>query len=531
LDEKEKHFLFDDLLTKGVELLKKYPELLEKYQKKMKVIILDESQDTAKILLDYIDLFISEKTKVTVFGDLKQSIYIYNGSDPRTLINFSIKHNLEVMNLNRTFRFGQNLADLSWKIVERMNLIENKYKNSTESQKENTDISLYNNVGFFNVNHICDSIESLIKKGIEKEKIAILYRFNKQSIPFQQELTKRGIKFFVSGNSFLNRKEIKVLLSIIYLMEDFEWEEFKTLSSNLGIGIDTGVIDCIHKFLGDVSEVNIYDVLEIIKVSKIVGLGKIRKKNLEDLLIKFEKVRDITRENDIENFFEKISYIFDFQNLYFMNGINKEGISEYEERLDFIRCFDSMFSSSNLRDPIKFVESLQLDKTDDEEDEKSKKEGRVFLGTYHSSKGMSIPYLHLILDNLYCYSNDEESIQEEHYVLYVGVTRAANSLKIYSIQDASNFPYFFLFEDSSLIKRFEENESFEDSKSFSYKHVDLLRSPIKIIPHIISKETDKALLLDFSGKRKAMWCPKSCIGKDDENNFYIEKWLAEQNSI
>ncbi|WP_271812821.1 UvrD-helicase domain-containing protein [Clostridium beijerinckii] len=80
----------DDVLFFSYQLIKKYPFILEILQAKYPYFFVDEFQDTNPIQVELLKMIGNKETIIGIIGDYAQSIYGFQGSDPKQFKNFSL---------------------------------------------------------------------------------------------------------------------------------------------------------------------------------------------------------------------------------------------------------------------------------------------------------------------------------------------------------------------------------------------------------------------------------------------------------
>jgi len=527
-------------------------------------ILVHNCQDTSILQIQFLDMFITNKTKLIFIGDVKQTLYRFNYADPYYIMDYCKSKNINILGLTTTFRFGNSINKYANIITDKM-IIPEEYKLKTNILENNKDIVKY--MEDIDVKKIVDDIEYKIHCGEKLDAMGILYRYNKQSLDFQKELTLRKIPFYVAGNSFLNRVEIKLCLSIVELLRKYDLQTTKYVFNKLSnTYIDIGTLLLIDEvYMEGNDSGNILDFLECGLSKKIKKIGKYRKQSLSKILSYFKEVNNILNSNKFS--FSAIAVIFDFDNLKFMEGETKEGISNIIEKNEFIKYLDSIYIDFIDKDKTiyDFIASLKLNFSNSDDEDKMK--DKVLLSTIHGSKGMTIPYTYLLLQNFYnetfypdirkydfnkLKNEDIENLykkycEDEYFVLYVAVTRAKKELHIIpeNINSVESKPYYFLFDKEFKPIRNEGvndnniniNKSIDESNKIIYNNSafekytssDINRKDFCIGSDVeIVRETEKAV--NFKISNYNFWCPKKDF-KYCNNKIYISFWLINTNEI
>ncbi|CAI4220002.1 unnamed protein product [Parascedosporium putredinis] len=106
---------YDDLLVKGVELLRAHPECVKNVQS----VLIDEYQDTNGVQYELMKLFASAQRRITVVGDPDQSIYGWRSAEIRNLHRlleeFPRTHEIA---LEDNYRSSQLILDASLQVIQ-----------------------------------------------------------------------------------------------------------------------------------------------------------------------------------------------------------------------------------------------------------------------------------------------------------------------------------------------------------------------------------------------------------------------------
>ena len=209
---------FDDLLLFPYELFKKNEKILKKWQQQFDYILVDEAQDTNKIQFDLIKMLSSNNGNVTLIGDDFQSIYGWRGAQMQNFLNVKEhRKDIKMFKLQTNYRSKPHIVNAGNAVIKNN---KNQYEKTIVAHREgNEKITIFcHNT---EMDEAANTIE-LIKQMKEKEKlksrgqVAILYRTNAQSGPFESLLIQEGIPYKIWGAfKFFERREIKDILAYL----------------------------------------------------------------------------------------------------------------------------------------------------------------------------------------------------------------------------------------------------------------------------------------------------------------------------
>ncbi|MDH4028928.1 MAG: UvrD-helicase domain-containing protein, partial [Nitrospirota bacterium] len=213
---------FDDLLILTLRLFMEHPAVLEKYREKFRYIMIDEYQDTNRVQYNFIKLLAGKRKNLCVVGDDDQSIYGWRGADISNILDFEKDFPGTV-----TIRLEQNYRSFGHILNAANGVIKNNRKRMEKSLW--TDRGEGPKVNVFKASDTEDEAEwvadriSMLKddKNIPYEDIAVIYRANIFSKPFEEALRGKRIPYsVVGGTSYFERKEIMDLAAYLKIISN-----------------------------------------------------------------------------------------------------------------------------------------------------------------------------------------------------------------------------------------------------------------------------------------------------------------------
>jgi DNA helicase-2/ATP-dependent DNA helicase PcrA len=207
---------FDDLLIETVRLLVERPDVREKWRGRFRHIFVDEYQDTNVIQYRLIKLLANEERNVCVVGDDWQSIYSWRGADFTNILNFERDFpGAKVIKLEQNYRSTGNILRASQQMIEK--------------NRQRTEKTLFTEAGDgkpIEVKSLPDEtmeanyvVSTLMGMGRPYGDFAVLYRTNAQSYAFERALINFRVPYkLVGGVRFYDRREIKDLLAYLKVM-------------------------------------------------------------------------------------------------------------------------------------------------------------------------------------------------------------------------------------------------------------------------------------------------------------------------
>lgn len=429
---------FDDLIMKTLELFKQVPEVLQFYQDKFKYIHVDEYQDTNTAQYELVNLLSAKYNNLCVVGDSDQSIYRWRGADIGNILSFEKDYkNAEVIMLEQNYRSTKRILQAANDVITN-----NKTRYDKELRTDNVDgdpIHVYSASdekaeSQFVVGKI---IELQKEEGLRLDQFAVLYRTNAQSRVIEEYLVKSNIDYtIIGGTKFYERKEIKDLLSYLRLIANNEDDlALARVINEPKRGIGATSFEKMARF-AIAQDRSIFDSLQELDFMGLTGRAANETAKFREMMIGFTKMQQFLSVSElVEEVLEKTGYRAMYQN---------EKTIEAETRLENIEEFLSVTKSfeegaeDEDKSLVAFLTDLALiadiDSLDEEENKNAEK---VVLMTMHGSKGLEYPVVFIIgmEENVFPHSrsmDDDEEMEEERRLAYVGITRAERRLYLTS---------------------------------------------------------------------------------------------------
>lgn len=437
---------FDDMLMLSVNLMKQNEQVRHNYKERFKHILVDEFQDTNKTQYEFIRLLFDEEKalrpdcSLCAVGDVDQSIYSWRGADYKIILNFQKDYrNSKLIKLEQNYRSTGTILNAANEVIQ--NNTERLDKNLYSTKGDGDKISLFEAESDFDESsYVARKIKSLHdSSGINYEDIAVLYRTNAQSRSIEEALMSNNTPYkIVGGLRFYERKEIKDIIAYLKLI--YNKNDNQSLRRVINIpkrGIGDTTLKKIFA-LADEKEVSAFKIIENINdypefTSRVSGV-LLNFANLINSLIEKQKNYDLSefvpmvledtgylRELKLEDTVENQSRIENLQE--FVNVIKEFEADDFEVDVE-----EDLGVLGNFLSQVALVSDV---------DEVKDEEKSVTLMTLHAAKGLEFPVVFLVglEEGLFpgskavnsMYENKSE-LEEERRLMYVGITRAKETL-------------------------------------------------------------------------------------------------------
>lgn len=429
---------FDDLILIPVHLFQANPDVLTRWQRKIRYLLVDEYQDTNSSQYLLVKQLVGSSGALTVVGDDDQSIYAWRGARPE---NMSLLKQdfpqLRVIKLEQNYRSTSRILRVANHLIAH---------NPHEFDK-----ALWSEMGLGDPIRIlrCPNEEAeaervaaeILTDRIRHQRkfrdYAILYRGNHQARLFEIKLQQHQIPYRISGgSSFFAKTEIKDVMAYLRLIVNPDDDNaFLRVINTPRRQIGTSTLEVLGQYASERH-------ISLFAAAQEIGLQSyVPEKNVERLQRFTQWLTQVARncagDNPVSAIHSMLTDI-DYEGWLHQNATSTKAAEKRMENVHYL------------------IESLQksLDKSaDDNEDEETRIEDaiaklvlrdllerqeeedlsdQVQLMTLHASKGLEFPHVYMVglEEDLLPHRNsiEDNNIEEERRLTYVGITRAQKTL-------------------------------------------------------------------------------------------------------
>lgn len=429
---------FDDLIMTTVHLFERVPEVLEHYQYKFQYIHIDEYQDTNKAQYRLVKMLAEKLQNICVVGDSDQSIYRWRGADIQNILSFENDYpKAKVILLEQNYRSTKRILQAANEVIK--NNYNRKPKKLWTENPEGKKIVYYDAMSETDeAQFVVGKIKEYVESGKRRyADFAVLYRMNAQSRMIEEMLLKANIPYkIVGGLKFYDRKEIKDVLAYLRLIanpnDDISFTRIINVPKR---GIGASSLEKISRYATEngISLFQALGELEEIGLSARIAapLNEFRRQiehwgQMQEFLSVTELVEDVLEKSGYRDMLRAEKTLEAQSRL--------ENIDEF---LSVTKHFENVNEDKSL---IAFLTDLALVADIDQLNAPEEKESEaVVLMTLHSAKGLEFPVVFLIgmEEGIFPHSrslDNEEEMEEERRLAYVGITRAEEELFMTSAQ-------------------------------------------------------------------------------------------------
>ena len=434
---------FDDLLLKSVELLDN-AHVREKYAEKFRFVMVDEYQDTNRPQYHLIQRLSERYRNLAVVGDPDQSIYRWRGADLRNILDF--EHDFpeaKTVKLERNYRSTQVILDAATAVIRQNR---NRKDKRLWTERKGGDLIKY----FRGSDELeeADFITQTAHSGITASPdctVAVLYRTNAQSRVIEDALMRSGLTYrIVGGVRFYERKEIKDSLAYLKLLiNPHDDVSLRRVINVPARGIGKGVMDALDRISAEeapplllASGIAVPAPNSLwTKVSRAVDERLVPARALtslrtfRDLIINLSEVaRTDVLSIALGKMLDQTGYLQDLRD---------DKSEESQGRIENLMELVSAAREYEARDPEASLGGFtdQLSLLSEADEGQGSLEARIWLMTLHAAKGLEFPTVIMagLEEGVFPHSrafDEEDEMDEERRLCYVGITRARSQLVV-----------------------------------------------------------------------------------------------------
>jgi DNA helicase II / ATP-dependent DNA helicase PcrA len=419
---------FDDMLMLTVDVLQRFPEARAKWAKAFRYVLVDEYQDTNHAQYVLLQLLAEEHQNLMAVGDPDQSIYAFRGADIRNIMEFERDFpSTKVIPLEQNYRSTNSILHAANEVISHNR--ERKEKNLWSDLGEGELVRVVETEDEHSeARFVAAEIAARIEEGYSAREIAVVYRTNAQSRVLEDVLVRQGVAYqVIGGPKFYERAEIKDAIAYLQVIDNPADAVSLMRIANRprrGIGDTTiarlvtyadGLGSSLWEALGHVEEAG---------VAAASGRAVTQFRNVMESLMATANDADVA--TIVEAVLDRSGYL---EALEAERTIEASGrIENLEELIGVAREYDAATEEPSLSG---FLQEISLysdqDAIRDEDDG-----GQVTLMTLHNAKGLEFRAVFMLglEEGIFPHARsiEENSLEEERRLCYVGMTRAQERL-------------------------------------------------------------------------------------------------------
>jgi ATP-dependent DNA helicase Rep len=487
---------FDDLILLPTLLLRHNEEVRTRWQTRIQYLLVDEYQDTNTSQYELVKLLVGERSRFTVVGDDDQSIYSWRGAKPQNLVLLGTDYpKLKLIKLEQNYRSSQRILRAANILIANNPHVYEKALFSELAYGEPLRVLIAANEEQEAERVVAEIVRHKFVGRTKFGDYAILYRGNHQSRLLERALMTNRIPYKISGGtSFFARAEIKDIMAYLKLVVNPDDDNAFLRVVNLpkrGIGPTT--LERLGSFANE-KHISLFDAIFDVELNHHLA------PNAMSALYQFGRFIVDTGEiatrgepvDAIKQLIRKINYE-DY--LYENSNSAKAAEMRMKNISELYRWVTEMLQGDELDEPMTLPEVVTRLTLRDMMERNSEDESgdQVQLMTLHASKGLEYPYVFMVGSEErilpHQVSIDEDNVDEERRLAYVGITRAQKELWFTLCRERRQFgetmrcePSRFLMElpqDDLIWENRKPQQTAEQRQETGKSHIANLRDMFK----------------------------------------------------
>jgi DNA helicase-2/ATP-dependent DNA helicase PcrA len=446
---------FDDMLMLTVDVLQRFPEAHAKWAKAFRYVMVDEYQDTNHAQYVLLKLLAGDHQNLMAVGDPDQSIYSFRMADIRNILEFEKDfRNTKVISLEQNYRSTNTILQAANHLISHNR--ERKEKNLWSDLGEGELVRVVETEDEHGeARFVAAEIAARIEEGYSSREIAVVYRTNAQSRVLEDVMVRQGIAYqVIGGPRFYERAEIKDLIAYLQVIDNpADAVSLMRIANRPRRGIgDTSIARLVN--YADGLGTSLWEAMGHVEEAGLAAASAravTQFRNVMQTLM--ATATDANVATIVEAVLDRSGYL---ESLEAERTIEAGGrIENLEELVGVAREYDGGGEERSLSGFLQEI-SLYSDQDALRNDEEGDG-GQVTLMTLHNAKGLEFRAVFMIgvEEGIFPHARsiEENSLEEERRLAYVGMTRAKERLvlthalrrNLYGRSDA-NLPSRFLDE-------------------------------------------------------------------------------------
>ncbi len=487
---------FDDLIMLPTLLFKQNAEVRSKWQEKIRYLLVDEYQDTNTSQYELIKLLVGDRARFTVVGDDDQSIYSWRGARPQNMVRLRDDFPaLRVIKLEQNYRSSQRILHCANILIDNNDHVFDKKLFSNLGEGEKLQI-----IEAKNEEHEAERVvgELIAHRFIAKthyRDYAILYRGNHQSRLLEKILMQNRIPYKISGGtSFFSRAEIKDMMAYLRLVVNQDDDAaFLRIVNTPKREIGTATLEKLGS-LAQEKHVSLFEaIFDFELIQRITPKAYDTLQKFARWIVELnDEIQRSEPERAVRSMLASLhyeEYLYEYATSPKAAEMQSKNVATLFDWVADMLKGDEFNEPMNLNQIVTRLTLRDMLERGEEEDDSD----QVQLMTLHASKGLEFPYVFLIgmEEGILPHqtSIDEDNVEEERRLAYVGITRAQQNLWFSLCKERRQFGELIRPEPSRFLLELPENDlqwerdkpplSAEQQQAKTQSHIANLRAILR----------------------------------------------------
>ncbi|HHI75884.1 MAG TPA: DNA helicase Rep [Gammaproteobacteria bacterium] len=454
---------FDDLILRPVQLLEHDAELRERWQNRVRHLLVDEYQDTNGAQYRLVQLLVGVRAAFTVVGDDDQSIYAWRGARPENLARLKADFpQLRVIKLEQNYRSTGRILRAANELIRHNPHVFEKRLWSELGPGDPIRIIHCRDEEAEAERVAAEIVQQRFRHGHRYADFAILYRGNHQARPFEKALRTHGIPYFLSGGTaFFARTEIKDLMAYLRLLSNSDDDAaFLRIVNTPRREIGPTTLQKLGAWAGE-RRCSLFDAIADLGLQAQLATRPLQR--LLEFRDWLEGLQRLALAQPPAQVLEQLLRDLDYHDwLRQTSGSDKAAERRWENVRDLVEWLERLHAGEHRGETLpELVAHLSLMDILERQDEDQAGD-RVALMTLHAAKGLEFPVVFLVgmEEGLLPHQSsiEEENIEEERRLAYVGITRAQRRLIVTTAERRRRGGELVRCEPSRFLKELPEED-------------------------------------------------------------------------
>jgi DNA helicase-2/ATP-dependent DNA helicase PcrA len=419
---------FDDMLYLTVDVLERFPEARERWQKAFRYVLVDEYQDTNHAQYRFLQLLAEPGMNVFAVGDPDQSIYAFRGADIRNVMEFERDFpGAKAIALEQNYRSTNSILEAANGVIA--NNRERKPKNLWSELGDGEPVRVVEvEDEHAEARYVAAEIARLVEEGYNGREIAVFYRTNAQSRVLEDVLVRQGVAYqVIGGPRFYERAEVKDLVAYLQVVDNpFDAVSLLRCANRPRRGIGDSTLAKLMSFADD-AEMSLWEAMDR---TQAAGVGTGPAKAVASFRTLVQSLMSASQELEVPELIERV-----LEQSGYVESLEAERTIEAQGRIENLQELVALAREwlENAAEPTlsSFLQEISLYSDQDA----IRGDGSlVTLMTLHNAKGLEFRVVYLIgmEEGIFPHSRsiEEQGIEEERRLCYVGMTRAMERLTL-----------------------------------------------------------------------------------------------------
>jgi DNA helicase-2/ATP-dependent DNA helicase PcrA len=420
---------FDDLLMLTVDVLQRFPEAQQRWAKTFRYILVDEYQDTNHAQYALLKLLAAVSKNVMAVGDPDQSIYAFRGADIRNILEFERDFpETKVIPLEQNYRSTNTILQAANAVIETNRERKEKHLWSDLGEGEQVRVVECEDE-HAEARFVAAEIVALVEGGYSGSELAVVYRTNAQSRVLEDVLVRQGVAYqVIGGPKFYERAEIKDAIAYLQVLDNpFDAVSLRRIVNRPRRGIGDTSLDRLAVYAEGLG----LSLWEATAHPEEAGLGGAAVRAVTSFRNVMESAMATAADAGVATILEavlaRIGYV---EALEAERTIESRGrLENLEELVGVAREYEQSAQEPSLSG---FLQEISLYSDQDALRGDDDGPGAVTLMTIHNAKGLEFRAVFMIgMEEMvfpHARSIEENTVEEERRLCYVGMTRAQERL-------------------------------------------------------------------------------------------------------